>query len=269
MQFATLAHRAGADRPAAQGEVNWERVAELRPRAWFISGKSMAGWIPLEPAAQRRVNAIDAGCRGQMSRVLSSWRPEAERTPRDVVETYVLAHGYAAAGKERALELAAALEAAGFRAEAHAARGRLHAAQGRKEQAIGEFVLVLGEMRQVAVPLCNVAIDTIELGRSVAEGNPPLKRRFAEALLEAPLAIWAAERTRVYAGRHLAMTSGDPAFCLDRTGGGGPKRRSAVVRYSTSPFVSFVLSGEHASWRSCGVASSAQPASKRRARNQP
>src|SRR5207247_1344976 len=115
----------GADRPDVAGAVDWNRVQELRPRAWILSGGA-APALPMPSAdAQARADAVLAGCQGDLGAAAHGWQkqtspPATERL--DPIEAHVLATAWAEAGDARFVEPMASLEGAGLLAESSLSR---------------------------------------------------------------------------------------------------------------------------------------------------
>lgn len=219
MLFHTSA-RNGDDRPDVEGPVDWSRVRELRGRAWLIPVTEVPALPGLDPAAAKRLRAIELGCRdSSYSAALAAWgvnQPDRP-APQDVLETYMLANAYAVAGDPLALQLAGELEQRGFRAEAHLVRGRSYLKANAGEQALTELDAGLEDLRQGPIPLCGTAADLL-LQLKLLGQKAAFAPRVLATLLRGPLANYLQETDRRGIAQEIAFSLPDPQLCVDALG---------------------------------------------------
>jgi len=110
----TLAMKRKQDRPDVAGAVDWERVAELRPRAWLITGEAPPRLPMPSEGAQARAAAVTVGCQGNYAGALKTWEAASGVGPRDDIEVFVLGMALSERGDERAVAYAERLVANGF-----------------------------------------------------------------------------------------------------------------------------------------------------------
>ncbi len=212
--------RNGEDRPDVEGAVDWNRVRELRGRAWLLSLGTVPALPGLEPAAAKRLRAIELGCRDMSyAASLAAWgvnQPDRP-APQDALETYMLANAYAAAGDPLALQLAGELDQRGFRAEAHLVRGRSNLKANAGEQALAELDAGLEDLRQGPIPLCETAADLLSQLKLLGQ-KAPFTPRVLAALQRGPLANHLHETDRRGIAQELAFSLPDPQLCVDALG---------------------------------------------------
>lgn len=219
LQLVTLGQARAAARPAVTGNVDWSRVDELKGRAWLIGGGTQAPNLPLADAGVRaRAQGFAAACGGDLVRAERLWYSQSDVSPRDVVETYVLAQILAQKKDARSLALASELGKEGYVVEEHVVRARYLAGQGQRDEALNELLVAVAELRKSALPLCDAARQAVELLRMVARGDARLAARAARGLLEGPLAVYNVEERRVEVAQQLAFTSNDPSLCVAALG---------------------------------------------------
>ncbi|HEY3237155.1 MAG TPA: fused MFS/spermidine synthase, partial [Polyangiaceae bacterium] len=212
-----LSVQAGTQRPAVRGEVDWKRVAEARARSWMVSRDEMPRLPELDRDAQARVDVVAAACSGSKAPSFRSLQQQAQ-TARDVLEWYAMGEGFAHLGDAQALVLADKLATQSHRVEAELIRGRYHAANHRPAEAFDALLRGVGELRRDALPLCSAALQTLELMRNVAKGNPALERRAIQALLSGHFAADLEDELRVRTAQELAFSLGDPEVCVRALG---------------------------------------------------
>ncbi|HVW25414.1 MAG TPA: fused MFS/spermidine synthase [Polyangiaceae bacterium] len=207
------------DRPDVVGVVDWERVASLRPRAWSIAN-DVAPRLPMPTdAARARAAAITAGCRGDVSGVLSTWGSVPHPVePRDDIERWVLGLAFADANDARATDYADRLAADGFLAEPHVLRARKAIAAGDAATAQAEADASIVAMRNTPFPLCGGVEAVLSLATKLGAAHPEYRARAALELLDAPFAAYIGDDPRRGLAEKLAATSGDAALCVKAMG---------------------------------------------------
>jgi hypothetical protein len=212
--------RNGDDRPDVEGAVDWNRVRELRGRAWLIAFGTVPALPGLDQAGAKRLRALERGCReSSYASALSVWgQNQPDRpAPQDVLETYMLANAYALEGDPLAQQLAGELEQRGFRAEAHLVRGRANLKANQAEAAFAELDAGLEDLRQGPIPLCDTAADLLSQLRVLAH-NQPFAARVLASLQRGPLANHLRETDRRGISQEIAFSLGDPQLCVDALG---------------------------------------------------
>jgi hypothetical protein len=204
-------------RPDVVGDLDWPRVDELRQRVWLVSGDPAAPPTTTDPAVFERMQAVKAACTGRPEQVLSHWERQPG-SPRDLVETYALAEGYANGGDDRTLPLSESLEKQGYGAEAALVRARFNTVRRLRPQALEAALQGVDELRKTALPLCRTAEQVLILLRHIATGDHAMERRAIQALLQGPLAVDAEEELRLRTVQALAFALGDPAICVSALG---------------------------------------------------
>ncbi len=234
----SLSRRLKQEWPPTTGTVDWARAAELRPRAWSISGSGEPPPAELLATPQgRRATAVALGCRGDFAGAARAWpvRGESEGaasgdrsvreasrlvTPpaEDSIERWVLGNLLAARADGRADPLASWLGRRGFLAEAHAVRARMHAAQGNIDTAAASWLASLGALRSEAPALCNTAQLVLGELSQLARAHPQHAEAALSALLRGPLAVYQAEAERHETAKALARFARSPEVCLRALG---------------------------------------------------
>jgi hypothetical protein len=254
-QFFELAAKLGQDRPATTGELDWNRVRELRQRAWLISRNRSPKLPKLEAPARDRAQAVEVGCLHPSADVLSTWGIEPKRQghghgeqpgsepslrveagdpepaheadaadaespnpPRDILEVYVLANGYAHHADGRALPLAATLATRGFAAEARLVRARFEGAAGQPEKALVELIPALDELRRGSISLCDTAAEVLRMLPPLVRGKPDLARQAVAALMIGPLSAYQSERLRIGTAQSIAFALKESELCVAALG---------------------------------------------------
>jgi hypothetical protein len=207
---------AGAVRPAVRGAVDWDRVQELRPRAWLISGGEPPRMPQKDDHAARRVAAAFFGCSGQGAKAAENWNAQPAE-PRDDLERYVAASALADAGDDRMFALADDLESRGLGVEAAFIRARRASRDKDEPAAFALLLRAVEELRRDTLPLCSSANQVLALLSTIARKNPVVAARAVEALL-VPFAAGFLEEDRRDALELLAATVPDPALCVRALG---------------------------------------------------
>lgn len=251
LQLFELAAKLDQGRPASAVGLDWDRVRELQGRAWLISHNPSPNLPKLEGAARNRAHAVELGCLQLSSEVLTAWgiqprprrqpqhqQPEIEPAradmtgstapvarevdtanaeltePRDILEVFVLANGYAHYADERALPLADTLAIRGFVAEAQLARARFQAAAGQHEAALAELIRALEELRRTSISLCDTAAETLRMLAPMVRGKPELARQALAAVMVGPLPAYLSERLRISTAQAIAFDLKDSELCV-------------------------------------------------------
>jgi hypothetical protein len=205
------------DRPDIAGAVDWERVTELRSRAWLISNEAPPPMPMPTPAARARSTAIVAGCHGDVADAIRLWASAGGTEPRDAVERYVIGFGLAAQGDERAMAFADRLAADGLTVEPHLLRGSRALQHGDAPLAAAEAFDALAALRAEPFPLCGVAEQTLALVGKLGRTHNEYRARAAEELMQ-PFATHLADDARVALMESLAVASGDAKLCVTAMG---------------------------------------------------
>jgi spermidine synthase len=214
----TLAMKRKRDRPDVVGAVDWERVAELRPRAWLISGEAPPRLPMPSEGAQARAAAVTVGCEGNYAGALKTWEAASGVGPRDDIEVFVLGMALSERGDDRATVYAERLVVDGFPAEASLLRARYAVAKGDLVAAIAAADGAMVALRDTPFPLCNTADEVVTQVEKLAQMRPEYRRPAVLALLSAPFATYVADDQRMTAAESIAASSGDPAFCVAALG---------------------------------------------------
>jgi spermidine synthase len=206
----------GESRARLAGEVDFDRVNELMPRAWLVSS-SQIPQNDLPADARARVEAVATGCGGNPAGVLARWEAQPRQEPSDDIERFTLAVGHAARG--RATSFIAELEQLGYVAEAHLARGLAASKNGDRAGAVAEYVRGVAATRTGPIPLCSTATALVTGLREAAVASPELARRALDELMAGPLLAGLAEEERRRAVELLAfllmrVAGADPELCL-------------------------------------------------------
>lgn len=213
-----LAMKRKQDRPDIEGAVDWERVDELRPRAWLITGEAPPRLAMPNEATQARAAAITVGCQGNYAGALKTWESASLTGPRDDIEVYVLGMGLSERGDERTASYADRLAAGGFRAESNLLRARFAMAKGDTGAAIMAVDASVVAMRDTPFPLCGAGDVLIPLMKKLAQVRPEYRRPATLELLAAPFAAYSLDEQRVQAAEAIAASSGDPSLCVSAMG---------------------------------------------------
>lgn len=218
-ELAVLTQSRGLARPQVTGTVNWDRVDELRGRAWLVVGGGTAPNLPIRSQEVRaRTRGFAAGCTGDLVSAHRNWFSQKDTEPRDVLEKYALGVTLAHARDERALAWAGELERDGFRPEAMVVRARYLAGKGNRDAALDELLAAVTELRSVALPLCDAHRQAVALIPFVVGGDKARAARAARHLLVGPLAVYNEEERRIQVAQQMAFLSGDAALCVDALG---------------------------------------------------
>jgi spermidine synthase len=218
----SLAAEAHEDRPAlsgaSAGAVDWDRVAELRPRAWLVSNGE-APRLPMPtPRAERRALAIGHGCLGRSAEGYREWIQQDDQAPHDDVERLLLGLGLSQAKDARALELADELAKANFDVEAELVRATFAFESDDTAAAMDHEERALFALRKQPFPLCSAGHQVIDLSRRLVGKDRSLATRTAKALLAGPFAARSFEEARLMHAQLLADTVSDPALCVAALG---------------------------------------------------
>lgn len=229
-----LSGRQGTDRPSVQGEVDWKRVLELRPRAWLINLGSPPQ-VTLQRASLDRQTAVVLGCRGQYKAAADWFRKQPDAT-RDIVEQFVVASGLAREKDPATLPQAQALQARGFSLEADAIRARYHFESGNAAEAVASALRALAAMRSTGLPLCSAGSELIAFLPALAQRAPNARRTLVDALAARPFAAYVYESVRQSTLRALGSDVRDPGLCLRALGRSVDHpvwdQKSLLVRYN-------------------------------------
>jgi len=154
------------------------------------------------------------------ARALAAAGPELGEPalPRDIVEVYVLANGYAHFADERALPLAVTLASRGFGAEARVVRARFHAAAHQPEAALAELIPALDELRHGSIPLCDTALKALRMMPRLVRGKPALAKQALAAVMAGPLSAYQSEWLRIGTAQQIASGLDDPELCVRALG---------------------------------------------------
>lgn len=201
------------DRPDVRGAVDWDRVAELRSRAWIVDATELPALPMPTPEASDRVRGVAAGCAGNPAEGVALWLKHGSAEPKDDIERFTLGLGLADRGQPVALELAAGLASRGFITEAELIRAR--AAQQRKDPgaALDALLRAIEALHHDALSLCNATSEVLGLVSVVATSTLDTRRRAVLALRE-PFAADSSDEQRTRTIERLAIESRDPALCV-------------------------------------------------------
>jgi spermidine synthase len=205
---------AHTDRPEVRGSVDWDRVAELRARAWLTDDTEVPAFLPMpSQAVSDRVRAVAAGCAGDYGRSTALWLQDGPAEPKDDVERFTIAVGLADRGEPAALGLATGLAAHGFAVESALIRAR--AARHAKDPVAMLDAAIQGTeaLRHDALSLCHAADGILGAVMTAAPTSPSARSRALDALRE-PFAASTMDEARVHAIERLSIESGDPATCV-------------------------------------------------------
>ncbi|HVU02738.1 MAG TPA: fused MFS/spermidine synthase [Polyangiaceae bacterium] len=206
----------GMDRPAVDGDVDWARVQELRPRIWLAGGGDTPRLPQADREADARVAAITLGCRGRAAEGARAWAGQT-REPRDDLERFVVGAGRADAGSAEAEAYAAALSARGLVAEAELLRTRLALHGADSGAAKAAATRAIEAMRVTPLPLCSAGRQILSLVRAAFAGTADGAKEGALLLL-APFAASALDAERSELAVALATRAGDAALCVRALG---------------------------------------------------
>ncbi len=214
-----LSDKHGANRPQYRGEVDWQRVSELRPRAWLIS----AGGAPppeelLATPARDRQRSFIFGCRGNYKPAYEVRKKHPDQPARDAAEAFITAAGLAGQGDAQAPVQAQALQERGFAFEADVVRTRYHVTQQRGAEAAASAQRAIQALRSTGLPLCNAGGTLLELLPAVAKLQPSARRELIDSLSRRPFAAYIHELEREQILRSLGFAERDPAVCVRALG---------------------------------------------------
>jgi spermidine synthase len=217
-----LAHarELGLSRPPIDTAVDFDRVEELRPRAWLISSDKFRG-ESLPAAARARAEAFALACAGELDRVVERWDAQGRAEPSDDLEIYALALGHAFRGT--ATPHIAELERLGYAAEAHLAAGHVASRAGQRGVAVSHYLAGVDAVRKGQLPLCSTPTQLLVSLRKVADKTPQLARDTLAELMRGPLIADLAENERTASIHHLAFAQmeapdANPAVCVAALG---------------------------------------------------
>lgn len=217
-----LAHarELGLGRPPIDSAVDFDRVEELRPRAWLIAGDKFRGEA-LPAPARARAEAFALACAGKLDDVLERWSAQPRAEPSDDLEVYALALGRAFRGE--ASPYIAELERLGYVAEAHLARGHVASRAGQRGLAVSNYLAGVDAVRKGQLPLCSTPTQLLSSLSKVADKTPELARVALAGLMRGPLIADLAEGERITSLHHLAFSQMDeadanPAVCVTALG---------------------------------------------------
>jgi spermidine synthase len=202
------------DRLPYSGNLDWNRLLELRTRAWLINPSPPPIGLSVSPEVAERQRALQHGCEGRFKSALDAWRKQPNQTPRDTVEEFVVGAGLAHEKDPQALELAQRLEAKHFPAEAGLIRARYHQSREERELAVAAAIRALGALRGEGTPLCATAGNLLELLPQLAGNDANFGRRFLDELLRGPFAAYVRESHRQIVIDSLAFRPENAAYCL-------------------------------------------------------
>jgi spermidine synthase len=219
-QLFAFTRAVGARRPRLDGAVDFERVDELIPRAWLISG-NRAPQTDLPAASRARSDAFAAACVGSYEEVMARWQTQPRSEPSDDLERFALALGHAARGE--ASPLIDDLHQRGYPAEAELARGYLERRAGERAAAVRAYGRGIDAIRAGEIPLCRVATDLVVALREAALPERQLAREALGVLMRGPLIAGLGEAERRASVERLAFSlmrhpETDPALCVEALG---------------------------------------------------
>ncbi|MBM4361813.1 MAG: fused MFS/spermidine synthase, partial [Deltaproteobacteria bacterium] len=212
------ASRAGADRPDADGEIDWARVEALRYRAWTTDASRLPSLPGASPVAEARAGAVSEACAGDLRATAELWRRAGSPSPVDSLERFAVGSALAEAGDPAAPELADRLGGSGFVAEAALVRARYALRKDGPAAALEPLVTAIATLREDALPLCEAAEHVAAIATRVVASEPSLGRRLVEELLAAPFGGELAHEVRIRAAQRLASALRDPALCVRALG---------------------------------------------------
>jgi hypothetical protein len=219
IELATAFHK---DRPLLSGEsaanVDWNRVAELRPRVWLSSAAEPSHLPMPTPGIARRARAVAEGCLGRAANGYREWMRQEDQTPHDDIERLVVATGLSITKDPRALDLADELAKKGFDVESELVRAMFAFQTGDFEAAMNREERALAELRRQPFPLCNSGQQVINLTRQLVGARPRLAARAARALLAGPFAARSFEEARLTHAQVFADATQDPVLCVAALG---------------------------------------------------
>jgi spermidine synthase len=216
LELALSARARNLARPDVVGEVDWMRVDEERGRAWLVYDAQDPA-PPKDPVVRAHALVVEAACVGRLRDGVKAYR-EHPFEPRDSIETFAVGKALALDRDPRALDLAGALESAGYAAEGHLVRARYLLARAEREPATAELISAVRALRTTALPLCQTAREVIELLPVTTLGRPELAADAARVLNEGPLAVYIEDSRRIIVAQRLAFRSHDAALCVAALG---------------------------------------------------
>ena len=163
----------GADRPAVDGEVDWERVVRHQVEIYTIANDGRPSPPPPPPATASAPPRTDTTSSGRLAAALETFRKQP-RPPSGLTEIALFAEGLAEAGDAEAAPYIRALGAA-YPAEADAAAARLAFRRGLPAVAVEALVSAFTRYRIDPWP------SQFAMGRGLlpgaADGRRPARRR--------------------------------------------------------------------------------------------
>jgi spermidine synthase len=199
------AARAGADRPAVDGAVDWARVEDERLAMFAIyeDRGNVERDAPLEVRQRAAAHAhYLAGRREEAGRALLA----QARPPSGPFEVALVAEGLADGGDAAALAYIEAV-AVDHPVDADAIRARLFFRQGRHPEALAALERALVAYRTDPWPVPRVMGGALDLAEELAAGRPNLAPRVFSAL-DAPFSVYILDVDRL--GALLRVAQGLP-----------------------------------------------------------
>ena len=183
----------GADRPAVDGTVNWDRVARQRAAIYVVAGTAP----PADPTAQYaervRAQAYAQYLAGELVAAVKTFAAQPE-TPEGAVETALFAEGLADAGDPRAASYIRALQDIES-TEAEAATARLALRLGQLQVARDALVSAFVHYRSDPWPSQVSMSHALALAEELTRAHPETVPLVFDALGE-PFAVAAIEEPR-------------------------------------------------------------------------
>jgi hypothetical protein len=217
-QLMSLAAESRENRPVLSGAsaatVDWDRVAELRPRLWLASENQPPHLSMPTAKAARRARAVSHACNARAAEGYREWLEQDDQTPHDHVERLLVALGLSHARDPRGLELADELARASFDIEAELVRATFATTNENFGGAMDHVERALYALRKQPFPLCSAGQQVIAMSRQLAGKDPSLAARAARALLAGPFAARLFEDARLASAQAIAEVASDPVLCL-------------------------------------------------------
>jgi spermidine synthase len=224
---------AGADRPAVEGSVDWERVARQRLSIYTIAGSPP----PLTPGASEaeraRAQAHAQYVSGELEAAVRTFAGQPH-PPQGAVETTLFAEGLAQAGDQGAIPYIQGLREV-EPIEAEAATARLALRLGQPELARDALVSALVHYRAAPWPAQVGMLHALGLAEELAAARPDMVPALFEALGK-PFAVAALEEPRRLARLNIASVGGVSNLCRDALADFEPHVpwRADLLRYRAS-----------------------------------
>jgi hypothetical protein len=210
------------ERPRLTGEsaasVDWDRVAELRPRVWLSSSGEPPRLPMPSPRVARRAQAVAQSCLGRAAQGYRDWVRQGDQTPHDDVERLTVAMGLSGAKDPRSLELADELAKDGFDVEAELVRAVFATQTGDLDVAMNREERALAQLRRQPFPLCSTGEQVINLSRQLVGRQSSFAARAARALLAGPFSAHSFEQARLTHAQVFADLTRDPVLCVAALG---------------------------------------------------